>query len=104
MDNFFKPMTKNKVGQVLFYLLNITALVFVCVMFLISLINVIRGVRFLVFVQSVLQYLVYGLLLVSLARIIDLLYVQTEKKCNREKKEDVTYVSVDEEKNKEESE
>ena len=104
MDNFFKPMTKNKVGQVLFYLLNITALVFVCVMFLISLINVIRGVRFLVFVQSVLQYLIYGLLLVSLARIIDLLYVQTEKKCNREKKEDVTYVSVDEEKNKEESE
>ena len=106
MNSLLKPATKNKVGQFLFYFLNLTAVIFFGVMFLLEVINAAQGGGFWWFLQSVLQSFVYAMIIVALARIIDLLYVQVEGKvCKKEeKKDDLPHYYADENKEEEDAE
>ena len=104
--DLFKPTTKNKTGQFLFYFFNLSAVVFFGVMFLLEIINAAQGGGFWWFLQSVLQSVVYALILVGLGRIVDLLYAHVDgKACKKEeKKDDLPHYYADEDKDEKEAE
>ena len=79
--NIFKATTNNKTGKILFYIFEISALVFFVIQFILC---IIAGARagFGVFVESFLNTVVYTLFLYAFGKIIDLLSGKQKDKTN----------------------